>query len=142
MSKLTETWGKVGGFSGYRISSLGKVYRMGKTIIGRIPNGGICRKYVKGGIVSQSKNRNNKYGYYRVRLINDEGKKVWRYVHRLVAEAHLPDFAPHLEVDHRGTKEQCTVLHLEVVTRKENMKRCHMDNPHILENLKKGRVVS
>lgn len=48
------------------------------------------------------------------------------YVHRLVAEAFLPEFSPELDVDHKdGNRANNLVSNLRVVTHSQNCKNYH-----------------
>ena len=76
-----ETWKNIEGFDGYQISSLGRV------------------KSVKFGKERILKPRKNNCGYLRVGLCED-GKQEWYLVHRLVANAFIPNSNNLPEVNH------------------------------------------
>jgi len=105
----TEVWKKVEGFPNYSVSSYGKV---------RNDN---TRKLLK------AYDEGN--GYFRVNLYNN-GKEHGCLLHRLVAEAFLPQPSKQHEVNHKdGNKENNVVENLEWVTRSENhIHRCRTLN--------------
>lgn len=88
---MEEIWKAVRGFEGlYEVSNLGRVKRAPYSIVGRTK--GAMRtypRYFKGGILKGTVCRN---GYNRVTLSKD-GTNIYKYVHRLVAEAFVPN--PH-----------------------------------------------
>ena len=112
--QMTEVWKDIKGFEGmYAISNLGNVKRLvhykrcgvtGQTLLEEKP----MRFY---------KNHN---GYYRVCLCKD-GKRYFRFVHLLVAEAFLSKEDGKTQINHiDGNKENNIVENLEWVTSKEN----------------------
>lgn len=99
---------KVKGFDQYYISNLGRVFVIDN-------HGDInCNKH---RLILQSKDR---YGYLRVTIRNNEGKEIFATVHRLVAQAFIPN--PHNKptVNHRDeVKTNNCVDNLEWMTMKE-----------------------
>lgn len=92
---MEEEWRDIKGYEGYyQVSNCGRVRSLPRIVIGK--DGRFF--HVKGGI--QSKN-NNGHGYDTVYLRKDSQAKRF-YVHRLVAEAFLPN--PHNleEVNHKN----------------------------------------
>lgn len=66
------------------------------------------------------KHQINKYGYLTVKLCNN-GKCQHKSIHRLVAEAYLPNLELKKEVNHiNGIKTNNNLYNLEWATRKEN----------------------
>lgn len=62
-------------------------------------------------------------GYLRVDLYNSDGKKKHHKLHRLVAEAFIPNPLNKPQVNHKdGNPRNCSVTNLEWVTNKENQK--------------------
>ena len=111
---MTEVWKDIKGFEGmYAISNFGNVKRLvhykrcgvaGQTLLEEKP----MRFY---------KNHN---GYYRVCLCKD-GKRYFRFVHLLVAEAFLPKKEGKPQINHiDGNKKNNVLNNLEWVTSKEN----------------------
>ena len=111
---MIEVWKEIKGFAGmYAISNLGNVKRLehykrcgvaGQTLLGEKP----MRLY------------RNHNGYYRVCLCKD-GKRYFRFVHLLVAEAFLPKKEGKPQINHiDGNKKNNTLNNLEWVTSKEN----------------------
>lgn len=102
-----EKWKDIAGFEGlYQISNLGRVKSLRKNII------------LKPGIVAK---RNNKQGYEIVHI-----KYKQYYVHRLVAEAFIPNTKKLPQVNHiDGNKLNNSIENLEWVTAKENIKHAY-----------------
>ena len=99
-----EYWKDIEGFSGYQVSNYGRV-KNNKT-------GKILKPYLT-------------RGYLRVSLYNDSGRKC-KLVHRLVAEAFLPNPNNKSDVNHiNGCKTDANVCNLEWVSASENMSHAH-----------------
>lgn len=100
---MSERWTDVLGYGGlYQVSDQGRV-RQGKGIH--------CR------MLKQTKTN---VGYLTVSLAED-GIFKRKYVHRLVADAFMPDHAKGAEVNHiNGDKTDNRLVNLEWVTHKEN----------------------
>lgn len=100
---MTEIWKDIVGYEGlYQVSNLGRV-----RTVGRID----CREhYRKGKLLSTEV---MKKGYHRVSICLS-GKIIKRMVHRLVAEAFIPNVNNLPEVNHRdGNKSNNIVSNLE-----------------------------
>ena len=100
--KLTEAWKPVDGFPKYQVSSQGRI-----------------RNVESGRIFTGTRDA---FGYKHVRLINPQGTYTLRKVHRLVAEAFLPNPEGKPIIDHRdGDKTNNTLDNLRWVTYSENI---------------------
>lgn len=81
----------------------------------------------------------NGTGYFQVRF-SMKRKRVAVYLHRLVALYFVDGYADELEVDHiDNDKSNNRHENLRWVTRLENMRKCHDDNPHIMTDLNQGK---
>ena len=99
-----EYWQDIRGHEGYQVSNHGRV-KNNKT-------GKILKPYLT-------------RGYLRVSLYNDSGRKC-KLVHRLVAEAFLPNPDNKSDVNHiNGCKTDANVCNLEWVSASENMSHAH-----------------
>lgn len=87
----------------------------------------------KGKVFEKHKNKNG----YLIVYVRINGKRYVKYLHRLVAEAFIPNPDNKSEIDHiDGNKENNKVENLRWVTRKENQ-----NNPITIEKFK-NKVVS
>lgn len=110
-----EIFADIQGYEGYQVSNHGRV-KNSKT-------GKILKPYLT-------------RGYLRVSLYNDSGRKC-KLVHRLVAEAFLPN--PHSKpaVNHiNGCKTDSNVSNLEWVSASENMLHAHSSGLRLKVNTK------
>lgn len=98
---------------------MGNVKRITKHIY---HNGNKRNHYVKGGIIST---RINNCGYVSVRL-SKNGKIYTRFVHRLMAEAFIPNPLNKKYVNHiDGDKKNNSLKNLEWVTHSENIRHAY-----------------
>lgn len=109
------TWKPIKGYIGYyEISNKGTVKSLKRNII--LKNG--CKRCLKKKILKSSPNSD---GYKEVTLSRD-GKDKDFYVHRLVAQAFLPNPDNLPEVNHKsGIKTDNTAENLEWVTHQANV---------------------
>ena len=103
-----ETWRSVRDFEGvYEVSNLGRVKSLN------------YRNTGKPGIITPMHRNCDKY--LRIAL-SKKGKKEYRYLHRIVAEAFIPNPYNFPEVNHLDTDPRnCKVSNLEWCTRQHNV---------------------
>lgn len=111
-----EIWKPVAGFeSSHLVSNTGEVKTLDRAVLYR--DGGV-RKY-KGGLLKQCILKNAGYKYVDLRF---EGRRVKSTVHRLVAQAFIPNPENKRTVNHKdGNKLNNHVDNLEWNTYKENI---------------------
>ena len=98
-----EVWKRIKHYTNYEISDLGNV-----------------RRILKKGTSKNLKAVDNGNGYMRLNLYKN-GKQSKYYIHRLVAEAFLPNRNKYPEVHHKDhDKTNNTLSNLEWVTSEEN----------------------
>jgi len=116
-----ELWKDVKGFEGiYQVSNKGRLKSFKASKDGRILS-----------------NKNHKGGYLSVVLVCKSRMKSTR-MHRLVAEAFLPNPENKPEVNHKdGNKQNNRVENLEWVTRKENHRHALKHSPNMLRGMRK-----
>jgi hypothetical protein len=116
-----EVWKDIKGFEGsYQISNKGRLKSFHKD---------------KNGYIRS--NKNSKGDYLSVVLMSGKHKKSTR-IHRLVAEAFIPNPLNKPEVNHKdGNKQNNRVENLEWVTRKENAEHARKHNPNIIKHMNK-----
>ena len=101
--------------------------------IPNFPNYSICKS---GRVFSHKTNRYLKNmvghtGYLYVTLRNSEGIRRTASVHRLLAEAFIPNPENKVEVNHiDGNRQNCSLRNLEWVTPSENIRHAHKLHQH------------
>lgn len=96
-----EIWKNVVGFPAYQVSNIGRVRN---TKNGKLLKGFLCKR-----------------GYPKVGLSNGDKCKM-KFIHRILAEAFIPNPDGKTEINHiDGVKDNCRLENLEWVTRSENM---------------------
>jgi len=126
---MKEQWRDIEGFDGYQVSNLGNVRSFWQ--VGR------CKKKInKPRLKSKSKHYK---GYLYVSLLHDGVKK---YVHRLVAEAFIPNPENKKYVNHIDeNKTNNHVDNLEWVTAKENSAHSFLGERNTASKLKRNQVL-
>ena len=131
---ITEVWKPVNDYEGlYEISSFGSVKSKDRKVFASNQYGAKAYRTIKGKML---KPRKDKDGYYRV-VFSENGKIKNYFVHRLVAEAFIPDKSnfksmpdedrsminlDDLLINHKNEIKSCNVVsNLEWCTAKYNM---------------------
>lgn len=126
---MEEIWKAISNYSSYEVSNLGRVKSLAREC--QHLDGTIC--HLKERILQQSitiKYRNGKIDYTKVKLVDDQGISHNLYVHRLVAEAFIPNPENLPEVNHIDlNKSNNNIYNLEWVSKQQNVERC-IQKPH------------
>lgn len=119
--KLNEIWKPIPNFEGlYEVSNLGRV-----KALKRKKNCNRGWGWIKEHIMKQT-NTNANSEYYRVPLTNKEHIRKYYLVHRLVAQAFIPNPNNLPQVNHiDGDKSNNTIENLEWTTREDNIKHAY-----------------
>ena len=118
---MEELWKDIEGYEGlYQVSNLGRVKSLGRDYVAA--NGGI--RHIEEHFLKQAISPK---GYLKVTLLKN-GARSTKQVHRLVAEAFIPNPDNKPQVDHiDGNKQSNIVSNLRFATNKENC-----NNPNTL----------
>lgn len=116
---VSERWADVVGYEGrYRVSSAGNVLSVGHSVV---DSAGRTRVFPD-KILSLCYGKNPKYAYAHVSLNNPDGTQKRVRVHRLVAEAFIPNPNNLPQVNHKdGNKANNNVENLEWCTIRDNL---------------------
>jgi hypothetical protein len=119
MENTSEIWKPIKDYEGlYEVSNMGRVRSLNHYVIDKQN----AKRFFKGKVLRIYQ---NEYGYCFVRLVNNSGVKNIR-VHRLVAEAFIPNPDNLPEVNHKSEiKTQNNVENLEWCDHKYNMAYSH-----------------
>ena len=119
LNLFKEEWRSIPDFDGYEVSSYGRVSSIDRTAT-VMHKGRFRIKTFSSVLLVQINDR----GYARVSLYKNDRKKKAYKVHKLVAEAFIPNPENKPEIDHiDGIKNNNNVCNLEWVTHAENMRR-------------------
>lgn len=103
---MVEEWRNIEGYTDYMVSNLGRIKSL---------------NYNHTGNEIILKSRKNKYGYLQIGLCKDGKQKNYK-IHRLVAQAFIPNPENKKEVDHINTiRDDNRVENLRWSTRAENI---------------------
>ena len=92
---MEEIWRPVKGFEGYyEVSNLGRVRSIDRVVVDTVRN---CERLLKGKVLIQRDHSNG----YKVVMFCKEHKLYNKYIHRLVAEAFLPNPDNLRQVNHK-----------------------------------------
>ena len=119
-----EIWKSVKGYEGlYEVSNKGRIRSLDQ--VQHRSNGFVmCEFLVKGRILKPFKTGNKNKGQYLTVNLHKQNTDCQKKVHRLVAEAFIPNPNNYPQVDHvDGNKLNNDVNNLDWVTNEENMKR-------------------
>lgn len=130
----TEEWRSVCGFEGlYEISNLGRIRSLGRDIIRKDGPG----KVFKSKILKT--HPSNRLRHHKINLRDLDGNNYPRFIHRLVAEAFIPNPDNKPLVDHIDTNgENNNASNLRWVTAKENSNNPVSKNKNKTTSYKKG----
>ena len=117
-----EIWKDIVGYEGlYQVSNLGKVRSLDRTYTQKARSGSVLAHTYKGCVLKP----NNVGGYLQVNLQKHK-KRNDQKIHRLVAQAFIPNLENKREVNHiDGDKTNNNADNLEWVTTSENQLHSH-----------------
>ena len=113
-------WKVVENYPNIEVSKNGEIRNVGYSIK-TISKGTICIKTYKGKVLKPLINKKNGYPYVYIKDLSGKYKRV--LVHRIVAQAFIPNLKNKAEVNHKnGIKTDNRVANLEWATRCENIR--------------------
>lgn len=132
---MEEIWKDVVGYEGYyQVSNLGRVKSLDRVVNSSIKNNDEVTK--KGKLLNIYLDSKEKMTYYYVKLSKENMVKR-KYIHRLVAEAFIPNPNNYPVVNHiDGNKQNNNVTNLEWCTSMYNTQHAFKNG---LVNIKKGK---
>ena len=144
---MEEIWKPVKGFEGYyEVSDLGRVRSIDRVVVDTVRN---CERLLKGKILIQ---RDNGNGYKGVQFCK-EHKLCNKYVHRLVAEAFIPNKDNLPQVNHKDEDksnnrvdnlEWCSQLYNNLygsrMERQVNTRKLKNEHPELFKTEDKVKV--
>ena len=131
---MKEEWKNIPSMEYYQASNLGRIRSVEHYIKSNFHNCKLVKR--KGKILKQYK------GVYYSITINDKGKTRKRLVHRLVAEAFIPNLLNKPCINHKdGNKLNNNVNNLEWCTIQENTKHAYDNKLQNNKRDKRGRFV-
>lgn len=122
LEECGEIWVDVKGYEGlYKVSNKGRIKSLARGYKNQYGEFGAKKEFIKTQKLNCfNKENKQERGYYVVNLARDDRGK-WIRVHRLVAEAFIPNPEDKKEVNHKdGNKLNNNVSNLEWVTHQEN----------------------
>lgn len=115
-----------------QVSNLGNFRKIDRYVEQRSSKGNIYNRLYEGGTLYPV---DNGLGYLQVKIYV-EGKTLREYAHRLVWKAFNGEIPDGFEIDHINCiKSDCRLVNLQLMSRQDNMIKCHKNNPHIRYNL-------
>ena len=131
---MKEIWKNIPSLPNYQASNLGRIRSVEHYIKSNFKN---CKQIKrKGKILKQ-----NKQVYYRI-SVNINGKCVSKSVHRLVAEAFIPNLENKPCINHKdGNKLNNNIENLEWCTVQENTKHAYDNKLQNNKRDKRGRFI-